>query len=199
MDISFEALKNKFENQDIATEVILPNVKLLDQYSKQSPAFNDPKYIPFYYRLGYEISPIIVTQIGSNLGLIASSFLKSCKTVIEWTFIDQNKKINNIIKSNVYLSHNCKLSFIYLENRDIDDKKINQNYNNMVLITEDFLDTDFQKYLEYSWKILNNDGFLVVDYLCVKQKKEKFLEFCSIKNREPTLFNTRYKVGIVIK
>ena len=92
MEEFFQKIKDKFEKSNISTINIIPKIKLADISSKLSPAFNDPKYLPFYYKLGSELAPSNVLQIGSSLGLIAAVFTKSCKTVEDWFIVDNKKR-----------------------------------------------------------------------------------------------------------
>ena len=191
----FDLVENKFNDRDISTEVILPNIKLLTSSSKESPEFLDPKYFPFYYRLGCEIQPKKIIQIGSKLGLIASSFLKGCKSVEEWHFFDDTKPAINIIKSNLTINGCSNCFFKY---------PINLEYNNNIFFDLAFLSQSYDSnnelsYMKFLWNALKSGGVLVVDYLFDKNVSECFNDFCLIKNRTPKIIKTRYGVGIIVK
>jgi hypothetical protein len=197
MEEFFQKIKDKFEKSNISTINIIPKIKLADISSKLSPAFNDPKYLPFYYKLGSELAPSNVLQIGSSLGLIAAVFTKSCKTVEDWFIVDNKKRNLNIVDCNVKLNYNLKTNYIFLDNQKLEDQTFKKF--DLLLITEDFEAKDLKKFLFYFWDFLNFDSFLVVDFLFKEDKKNIFLDFCSVKNRSGFFLDTRYKIGIIKK
>jgi hypothetical protein len=199
MDQTLDIVANKFENRDIATDVILPNIKLLDTSSRQSPAFNDPRYLPFYYRLGCEIKPKKVLQFGSKIGLVSAAFLKGCKTVDEWFFIDENKTYLNIIESNLKLNGCNKIEFRFLDKNPIENEEKFELYADIALIAEEYDSKRLMTYMNFAWNSLKLDGLLVVDYIQKIDSHDAFMSFCEIKNRIPVFFKTRYKVGVLTK
>jgi hypothetical protein len=199
MDQTLDIVANKFENRDIATDVILPNIKLLDTSSRQSPAFNDPRYLPFYYRLGCEIKPKKILQFGSKIGLVSAAFLKGCKTVDEWFFIDENKTYLNIIESNLKLNGCNKIEFRFLDKNPIENEEKFELYADIALIAEEYDSKRLMTYMNFAWNSLKSDGLLVVDYIQKIDSHDAFMSFCEIKNRTPVFFKTRYKVGVLTK
>jgi hypothetical protein len=192
-------VESKFYKRDISVDVIMPHVKMLDSSSKDSPAFLDPKYLPFYYRLGCEIKSRDIIQIGSNLGLIGAAFMKGCKTVNNWQIIDSKKTFINIVESNLKLNGNPKVTFRYLDENPIDlDEKV-ELLADVAFISEPQEEKNLMKYMDFLWNRLKSNGLLVVDHFDTPVINKYFLSFCSIKNKEPILFKTRYGVGILIK
>jgi hypothetical protein len=190
----------KFNKANISTDVILPNVKLLDSASKESPAFLDPKYLPFYYRLGCELKAKNVIQKGSKLGLIGASFMKGCKTIEDWLVIEDTKPFVNIIESNLKLNGCPKIEFRYLDKAPITDDEKNQKLVDIVFISEKEEDEQkLMKYMRFLWNQLKPNGLLVIDYFYDKMINQSFLNFCNVKNKEPVSFNTRYGVGVLVK
>ncbi len=196
MDNSIESLlgvvEATFENKSISTDVLLSGVKVLDATSKSSPAFNDPRYLPFYCRLGCVFKPKQVIQIGPKLGLVGASFLKGCRTTEKWTVIGDNQSVSSIVASNLKLDRELNIEFWqlndFLKVKDILLK-------DMALLSEPY-DKIFD-HLEFLWSQLRPEGLLVIDYIQNDVINEAFLSFCRVKNREPKLFNTRYGVGII--
>lgn len=189
-----EKVEKSFE-KDISTEVILPSIKVLNTLSKQSPEFLDPKYIPFYYRLGLELKCKTAIQIGSKLGLIACSFLKGCKSVESWYFFDENKPATNIIESNLKMNHcdNCFFNFPIDLNKQInflaDIAFLSQPYDSNISLN----------YMKFLWDRIKPNSFLIVDYVFQTEVQKTFEDFCSIKNKIPKIIKTRYGVGIILK
>lgn len=189
-----EKVEKSFE-KDISTEVILPSIKVLNVSSKQSPEFLDPKYIPFYYRLGLELKCKIAIQVGSKLGLIASSFLKGCKSIEEWHFFDEIKPPINIIESNIKMSGCYKSDF----NFPVDlNKKINF-LADIAFLSQPYDSNSSLSYMKFLWDRIKSNSFLIVDYVFQPDVKKSFEDFCSIKNRNPKIIKTRYGVGIISK
>ena len=67
-------------NKQLPSRIFLDRMRVLDEDSRKTSAYNDPKYIPFYYWLGTLIKPKSLVEIGFRLGLFSGNFLKSCKT-----------------------------------------------------------------------------------------------------------------------
>lgn len=183
-------LKSKLEKTDFDPEILLGSVKLLDEGSKETAAFKDSKYFPFYYHLGSQIKPKNVIQIGPKLGLVGACFLQSCKTVENWLIKDAFGEPIPFIRSNLrkFAPKNCLIEF-----------GENDIKADLALFTEPCPKARFADFLNVLWDSLDSEGILLVDCLFEEFVEHKFTEFCSIKNREPVIFNTRYKVGIVTK
>lgn len=196
MEDIFKILKHNFENKNISTNVIIPNIKTINNLSKNSPAFTDPKYLPFYYRLGCEIKPKSVIQIGSNMGLVGACFLKGCDTVENWTCIDINNNHTNIIKSNLLKKYYLSIKNLFIID-DIKKIELKEKYD-LAFLTEN-LDHIFYDCLMYLWDNTKSNGVLVVDFIFEKNIDEIFKNFCEVKNLNPFLFNTRYGTGILVK
>jgi len=196
MEEIFKIVECKFENKNISTNTIIPNIKIINNSSKDSPAFTDPRYLPFYYRLGCEVAPKNVLQIGSNMGLIGACFLKGCNTVENWTCIDVNNFYTNITKSNLLKKYYLIFENFFIEN-DINKINLNKKYD-FSFLTEN-LDHIFHDCLTYLWDNTKSNGVIVVDYIFEKNIDKIFKNFCEIKNLNPFLFNTRYGTGVLIK
>lgn len=196
---NLESVRKKFDSIEISTDVLLPNIKVANLESKQSPAFHDSRYLPFYYRLGCELQSNHVIQIGANLGLVGACFLKGRKSVKKWTIYEHQNSNQRIVESNLKLCGCENISFLAFDSSNEHNSNKYSLIADLAFLTERF---DVQKtliYLNFLWNELKNDGFLVVDFIADEQVSASFYNFCSIKNREPTLFNTRYKVGVLKK
>lgn len=191
---NLQSVEEKFEKHSISTDVVLPGVKLLDHTSRFSPGFTDTKYLPFYYRLGCELNPNNVIQVGSNLGLVGAAFLRGCKTVHEWVVFDTFVNSSNIVISNLNLFGNLKVSYHLF---DLSYRSKLQESFDLAFLSQFFGPKETDIFLDFLWSQLKSEGFLVVDYVEHDYVKESFFNFCKIKNREPFLFKTRYGVGII--
>lgn len=204
-----EYLSSRLDNPTISSDILLAQVKLLDSSSRESPAFNDPRYLPFYYHLGQATSPKKVEQIGPKLGLIAACFLQGCPTVEDWssmdTMLDGKRPPMSIINSNIKKFFKGKLNsehqtfcFGVHPNNLLIETGVDYTFD-MGLLTDQYSPEHTQIMLDYFWKHLNPSGLLVVDYIHDEAVGEVFRTFCRVKNREPLVFSTRYGVGIVTR
>jgi hypothetical protein len=194
-------LNEKLGSNLLSSSVLLGQAKMLDLSSRESPAFNDPRYFPFYYHLGSQVSPKVVCQIGCKLGLIGACFLQSCRSTEEWlamdAMVDNVKPPASIITSNLSLFGKAKVNFMLLNDSMLKMDGVKGFVFGMGLLTEKYSPEKTQLYLDFLWKYLSSEGLLVVDYIQDDAVKGVFLDFCRVKNREPLLFDTRYGVGIV--
>lgn len=198
MDLDF--LQHKLDYNLIETSILLGAVKLLDSSSKDTPAFNDLRYFPFYYHLGTQIKPKIIYQIGAKLGLIGACFMQGCKTVEEWHSMENFTELTlpaSIIESNLKKFSSGKVEF-----HGFNDNSLTQGIVDCIdlgLLTEKYSKEKTKLYLEFFWKYLNPEGLLVVDYIDDDDVNESFHDFCRVKNREPHVFKTRYGIGIITR
>jgi predicted O-methyltransferase YrrM len=196
-----EYLQSKLDNHFISSSVLLGKCKLIDSTSQEAPAFSDPRYFPFYYYLGTQVSPKSVLQIGAKLGLIGACFNQGCKTVEKWLAMDayEGRPPANIIESNLKMFGKAKVGFMLLNNSLL-DMNSNLDYSiDLGLLTEKYDKEKTRKYMEFLWRHLKPEGLLVVDYIHDDTVRSSFDDFSRVKNREPVVFNTRYGVGIVTR
>lgn len=194
MDAAY--LKSKLTHSLMRSETLLGMVKVLDRSSRETPAFNDPKYLPFYYHLGTQCTPKKVIQIGSKLGLIGACFSQGCKTIESWLVIDEHSDSppQNIIRSNLLMYSEAMIVY-----RLFDEKLFEDNSADLCLLTEKYSLAATERYMELLWDSLSSEGLLVVDYIHDEAMKKSLTEFCKVRNREPVLFDTRYGLGVVNK
>lgn len=196
-----KSLEDSLNKQLISPRILLDNLRLIDESSRKSGAYQDPLNFPFYYHLGKYLKPKKLMNFGLRLALNTCCFLRSCKTVEEiFGFekvgseffsprlaIANIKDLNKKIKINFY--------FGYLENFISDIKNVD-----LVLCNDQLDQEEMQKSFEMIWDSLNSDALYVVDYVdSNKNVNNAFKSFCSIVNRNPTFIKTRYGIGIVQK
>ncbi len=192
-------LNEKFDKGLMTTNVLLGNAKLLDESSRESSPFLDPRYLPFYYYLGCQLTPAYVSQIGTVGGLPALCFLKGCKTVLEWdAALDKTAVVApmNIVSSNILSAYDVHLRVV-VGTKDETVSWIGKKTYDLGLITGHYSEQDTVDYLNVLWDNLSSEGLLVVDYINEDATAAAFEKFYRVKNRQPTFFNTRYGVGIL--
>jgi hypothetical protein len=74
-------VESDLNSQLISGRNLLDTLLVIDESSRKTAAYVDHRYAPFYYHLGKYIQPESMIEIGFDLGLLSSCFLKSCHTV----------------------------------------------------------------------------------------------------------------------
>lgn len=195
-----DLIRRQIDQSLITTDKLLAGAKFIDESSKECGEYLDSRYFPFYYHLGKQIEPKTVCQIGSKIGLVGACFLRSCKTVESWLAMDHERgHVANITTSNLKLNTKYKnnilpgpIGFMGLNDSMLEIESTFQY--DLCFLSEDFGKERYLKHLNFLWKILNQKGLLVADYI---NSHDVFHEFCRVKNREPIIFETRYGVGII--
>ena len=67
--------------KNLPSHIFLDKMRVIEEVSRKSFAYNDSGYIPLYYWLGTIFPAKTLVEIGFRLGLLSGNFLKSCKTV----------------------------------------------------------------------------------------------------------------------
>ena len=156
----------------------------------------------FYY-LGKYISPVNFFELGFDLGLTSSCFLKSCKTV-EY-FLGFQKKTKDFYndglgKSNLRINYKKNFDVYYGDFFDKDfstffDKK---NFDLMVINSQDEYDKLFS-IAESLYLKLKDKGYLVFNNLNINKNKEIFMNIATGYKKEHRFFGSKYPVGILQK
>ena len=192
-------LQSDLDKKVVSSKILLNRFRLIQEADRQSGAYQDPNWLPFYYHLGKYIKGDSLMEIGFSLGLPSccfmqrqqiSRFLKKKKKVKDEKFYP-NLGLANIRQFKVVPE------FHLGELEEIEDQ-LEKGWD-IFLVGEKISHDLMRNHLDILWNHLNSDGFMIVDYLSDKSTNEAFSAFCKISNREPVLFDTRYGIGIVQK
>lgn len=198
-----ELIRNQLNLGLMTTEILLSNVKLVDESSRNTGDYKDRRYLPFYYHLGKQLKSKRVYQIGAKLGLVGACFLQSCKTVEFWLAMDHDRDLTaRIIISNLKLHTKYRddplpgtIAYMGLNDHMLEKEgPTNSESFDLGLLTDNFGEERYLRHLDFLWRHLSPEGLLVADYIA---ENNAFHDFCRVKNREPVIFNTRYGVGII--
>jgi hypothetical protein len=194
-------LDKVLKKQLVSSRILLDRLRVIDESSRKSGAYQDPFYFPFYYYLGKILSPKSMTNIGLRLALNTCCFLKSCKTIENIYAFE--RRTNEFFSPRLGLANikdvNKKINVNFFYGSIVDFANF-KNRTDLILYNEQINQDKFQESLEIMWENLNFDGFYVVDYIdSNKNINNAFFSFCKIANRDPILFKTRYGIGIVQK
>lgn len=184
--------------------VLLGRLRLIDEDSRKSPQYQDPKYLPFYYHLAKQIDPASVLNIGFDLALPLCCFLKGSSSV--------TRAVGLQLRSLDFYSPRLALANI----RDVKGRKFPVDFHfgkvtdeelagkmaggvDLVMITEK-IGSDLIDVLEVCWQNLNLDGFVVLDKVTPESPDGiLFSDFCRSKNRDFIFFGTRYGTALAMK
>lgn len=185
--------------------IFLDRMRMLDESSRQSLAYNNPTYIPFYYWLGTVCKTKTLVEIGFSLGLLSGNFLRSCKTVDYFLALQETKKdefySERLGKSNIKDVYKGKF-YIHVGGCDDDifELKLKSLDVDLVIINEEVGYDRYRLYYDLLWPQMTPDGIIVVDYLKkYNTSAVAFQDFCVSKNIKPVYVNTDYGIGMAIR
>ena len=202
-----EEIKTYIEEKlkkNLPSRIFLDRMKVIEEDSRYSLAYNNPTYVPFYYWLGTILKPKTMVEIGFRLGLLSGNFLRSCKTVEYFLALQEpngifysdrlgKSNIKDFYKGNFYIHvGNCddELFEIKLKSMEID----------LVIINEEVNYDRHRLYYELLWPQIATNGIIVADYLNrYKPSAIAFKDFCISVNTEPTYIKTDYGIGLIFK
>lgn len=209
--VDVNILKEKIEinlsQQLIGARTLLGRMRVIEEKSRKTFAYNDDGYTPFYYHLGKYISPKYVLKIGFHLGLLSGCFFKSCRTVE--TFLGfQEAENDEYVSPRIGLANLRDFKpfpqFVHVHTGNFTDKKfidlLNKNKWDFVIFNEEVNYDKIRLHLDLVWTNISDGGLLVVDYVnSHKPTGSVYKDFCKINNRTPVVVNTRYGVGMIEK
>jgi len=197
-------VEGKVRASNLSTRVFLDQFRVIDESSRKTGAYNDSRYAPFYYYLGCLIQPKSMVEIGFRLGLLSGCFLKGCKEVENFLAFQEKTEIfysPRMGRSNIKDVYK-KTFDIYL-GKLYDGgwlERFKKQTWDVIFINEEKNYDQHMDYLESTWPQVSYNGLVVMDYVSSHEPaKEAYLNFCKIKNRDSTLIDTRYGVGLVQK
>lgn len=186
----------------VDARILLDRFRVIDEASRQTSAYTDPTYIPFYYHFGKYTSPQIVLEMGLRLGLFGGCLLTSCHTAEKYIGFQQS--LENVFYSPSLARSNIRRVFkgdFYCYVGDIFDKKFEDMLDgnvDLAIINEEMNYEKHRLYLDFLWQRMKLDGIIIMDYVNFHEPcKKSFLDFCKIVNREPIICKTRYGTGLI--
>ncbi len=184
------------------THHLLGRSRLIDEGSRETSEFTDPRYLPFYYHLGSVFPVENLMEIGFRLGLPSACLIQGCKNIKNYFGFREKQEeyySQRLARGNIKDYFRGKFESycgLTTDSKFIDCLK--EFKWDVVLIDEETSYDKHRAYLDLVWSSLAWGGLLVVDYLDKHEASRKaFREFCATHSREPVLFPTRYGVGII--
>lgn len=197
-----DVLAERLDRSHLNTQHLLGRCRLIDEGSRDTPAFTDPRYLPFYYHLGEAVPATSLVEIGFRLGLPSACFLQGCRGVEAFfgfredqgEFYSPRLAVGNVkdhFRGKIATAHGATTDPAFLDN-------LGGRRWDVVLIDEETEYDKHRTYLDLAWAALASGGLLVVDYLNRHEPSRRaFREFCATHGRPPAVLPTRYGVGII--
>jgi hypothetical protein len=203
-----EEIKSYIEaklKKNLPSHVFLDRMRLIEEESRRSLAYNNSTYVPFYYWLGTILQAKTLLEVGFRLGLLSGNFLKACKSVNYFLALQEvttgDFYSERIGKSNI---KDCYKGNFYVHvgryNDDLFVTKLKSVEIDLAIINEEVGYDKHRTYYDLIWPQMAENGIIVVDYLHKHNPSLiAFKDFCTSVNREPVWIKTDYGVGMVIR
>ena len=196
-----ELVEKDLSKNLVGANILLDRFKVIDDNSRKTAVYNDPRYAPFYYHLGKYVKPKKLVEFGFGLGFISGSFLTSCKSVER--FVGFQPTPDEFYSPTL---GKANIKRVYKGNFEsyvggIFDKRLDVILGagaDFVIMNEETTYENHRVYMEFMWERMSLDGFMVIDHAHQHEPCRKaFADFCKIVNREPVLCKTRYGAGLI--
>jgi hypothetical protein len=197
-------LLNRLTHRPLHPRCALAPFKVFNEDYRHSSEYSDPTYYPFYYYLGRCLYAENLLEIGFESGLEASCFLKGCASVKNYLGFRQQTNTSywsqRIPISNIT---NCLKKKPQIWNGNISDPEFLKHFLrrkwDCVLIVRSQNQKTNRRYMELAWGQMPLGGLMVVDYIKDESMRDSYEEFCKISNRQPTVLQTRYGIGLIVR
>jgi hypothetical protein len=196
-------LENDLNKSLISSSCLLDNLSIMNEDSRKSSSYVDPKNIPFYYYLGKHFISNNLLEIGVGAGLNSACYLKSVKLIDNYLGFQQKTSefyTKRFAEKNI--KKNVKSLEIYhgnINDKEFNEKLIKNKWNLAIFDIEESYDKTLFKLTEV-WKNLNYNALLVINQVKSSDIINKvFVNFLKINNVGGEILNTRYGVGLILK
>ena len=188
-----DSLKADLKKELVTARSLLSGFLFLGNVLR-TPAFADPKYIPFYYHLSKYVQPKNLLEIGFTLGLLSGAFLKNNKSVEYFlAYSPPEDRPGRLGVKNVQVVYGGEFdSFV----GPFSGLNLNSHQWDLVIFDKLFSYDEARAVLDRVWDHMALDGLLVFERVR-DEDGLPFFDFCKIHQREPLIFETRYGTGIV--
>ena len=204
-DHELESLKihidTALKKEAVSSRTLLGRLAISNESVRKSSWYQDPLFIPFYYHLGKYVKPKNLIEIGFGSGFLSSCFLTSCKSVENFLAFENDSEPYSLRLAKLNVKRNYKGIFNFYYGKVMDIAFIDSLFScELALVHYESSLDDMRNCLDLLWENLKPNGLIAVDYLSKHEPaQEAFDTFCKIANRKPVFYDTRYKMGIVMK
>ena len=199
-----ETVNRKLAAQTIPSKTMLSRFMVNEESSRNSFAYTDPRYLPFFYYLGCQVQPRSFVEFGIRLGLCSGPFFMSCKTVEHFlAFQKQTEAYYSLRLARRNIKQFYKKEFLAHVGH-LGDQQFLEAFKrrqwDLAAINDERSYDEYMSYLNLIWPQLSDDGLIIMDntnYL--KPATKAYHDFCKIVGRKPLAFKSKYGIGIIQK
>jgi predicted O-methyltransferase YrrM len=199
----FNEISDKVVKASIPPRVLLSKFRFIDEQSRYSRACLDPHYMPFYYHLGKHCPVENLLEIGFGLGLKSSCYFMGSPGTKHYLSLQEPPDEYYSIRMGVANVKQAWRNKFRVHVGSFHDETfisaLREKKWDLVLVDEKKQYDTHLLWLNTVWEEMNHDGLIFVDQLCDGQVSRAYHDFCVVKHREPYIFPTRYKIGVVVK
>jgi predicted O-methyltransferase YrrM len=199
-----DQLTEKLNRGLVTPGVLLGRMRMLDESARQTAAYTDPRYVPFYHHLGVLVRPKAVLEIGFRLGLFSACVVRgagSAERVFGFQQRTDSYYSDRLGRANVR-DHFKGLLDVYV-GRVTDAafvERLSPGGWDLVIVNEEESYDAHMAYLDTVWPHVADEGLVVMDYVVRHgPAAQAYRDFCRAKNRRGVEVATRYGVGIIQK
>jgi len=205
MDLAVEKSVNERVNAGVMSgRALLSTFRMLDEASRLTPAYSDPRYAPFYYILGQERPAKYLLEFGFGIGIASGCYVRGCKTVEKILTFQESGK--NYYSPRIGI-HNLKNYFrgsldVYVGKAtdEIFETKLTAQKWQVVFLNEEKDYDTLMLYLDLIWENMEELGTLVVEYARSNDIVAKaYADFCKRRGRATRILPTKFGVGILTR
>lgn len=195
-------LQRRLESSSMPAAALLGSMRVLDEASRHTGQYQDPRYLPFYYHFGRVFAPRRVFFVGLDIGLHLGCMLKGCPNPelavclqpVSESFYSPRIAISNARAAaggrfpvSVHVGSIEEIGPSLHESQPFDAAAVTAEMQSDSLINA----------MELCWSRLSASGTMLVDRLSRRGSREVFEDFCKVKGASAAVFETRYGCGIV--
>lgn len=204
MSSKFDDLNVRLNAQYVPPAVLLGGMGLLDESSRLTGQYQDPRYLPFYYHICRVFSPRRILLIGLDIGLQLACMLKGCAEPERASCIQRPSESfysPRLAISNAKAAAGRKFPIV-VHVGNMNDRGAIESCSGLfeaAAITAEMPSDSLMDALDFCWSRLSEGGFICVDRLSKEGSREVFDDFCKVKGAANCFFETRYGCGIAVR
>lgn len=198
-----QALTDRLARGSMSAKTLLSTFRMLEESSRNSPAYSDARYAPAYYHLGQTLPVTNLLEIGFGIGIGSGCYVRGCNSVQNILAFHETGKsyysprvgIHNVRR---YFKGNLNVYVGKLIDREF-ERCLKARKWELAIVNEEADYDRMMSYLDLVWEHTAKEGTIVVDYVVHNATVGKaFVEFCRRQGRPwEDVLPTRYGTGVI--
>lgn len=183
---------------------VLSTFRMTDESLRETSAYTDNRYAPFYYILGQEVPADSVIEFGFGIGIASGCYVRGCPVVENVLSFQESGKSYYSPRMGIHNLKNYFKGKLDVHVGRIHDEafvlKARAREWGLAILNEESDYGTLMEHMEFAWDVLGMDGTLVMDRVTSDdQVGAAYSDFCRRKGRGARLFDTKFGVGVVTK